>query len=63
MEGKRMTYGESRLMNLIWEFSPISSTKLTELCRKELGWKKSTSYTMRRDGQLPAGQQQRLLPG
>lgn len=46
MEGKRMTYGESRLMNLIWEFAPISSTKLTELCRKELGWKKSTSYTM-----------------
>ena len=31
MEGKRMTYGESRLMNLIWEFAPISSTKLTEL--------------------------------
>ena len=46
MEGKRMTYAESRLMNLIWDSAPLSSTQLTELCRKELGWKKSTVYTM-----------------
>ncbi len=46
MEVKRMTYGESRLMNLIWEAEPVSSTKLTEICLRELGWKKSTAYTM-----------------
>ena len=46
MERKRLTYGEARLMHLIWEGEPLSSGALTEKCREELGWKKSTSYTM-----------------
>ena len=46
MEGKRLTYGEARLMNLIWENEPLLSGQLTETCLAELGWKKSTTYTM-----------------
>ena len=46
MDGNRLTYGEARLMELIWEASPLSSGKLTELALRELGWKKSTTYTM-----------------
>ena len=46
METKRLTYGETRLMQLIWEHAPLLSSQLTELCLRELGWKKSTTYTM-----------------
>ena len=46
MEGKRLTYGETRLMQLIWDNEPLPSSRLTEICLRELGWKKSTTYTM-----------------
>ena len=46
MEGNRLTYGETRLMHLIWEHAPLLSNQLTEICLRELGWKKSTTYTM-----------------
>lgn len=31
---------------LIWENEPITSGELVKLCEKELGWKKSTTYTV-----------------
>jgi predicted transcriptional regulator len=46
MEHKRLTYGEARLMQLIWDGEPLASGALTDKCLQELGWKKSTSYTM-----------------
>ena len=46
MEGNRLTYGETRLMHLIWNHAPLPSSQLTEICLRELGWKKSTTYTM-----------------
>ena len=46
MDRKRLTYGEARLMQLIWDGEPLPSGTLVELCLHELGWKKSTSYTM-----------------
>ncbi len=46
MEGNRLTYAETRLMHLIWDHAPLPSNKLTEICLQELGWKKSTTYTM-----------------
>ena len=46
MENSRLTYGESRLMQLVWEHAPLLSNRLTEICLRELGWKKSTTYTM-----------------
>ena len=46
MDGNRLTYGERRLMQLVWENEPLPSGQLTEICLRELGWKKSTTYTM-----------------
>lgn len=33
-------------MNLIWEREPINSTELVKLAMEELGWKKSTTFTV-----------------
>ncbi len=45
MEHKRLSYGESRFLEVIWENQPVPSGKLVELCREKLGWQKSTTYT------------------
>lgn len=37
---------EYRFMSIIWEHSPVSSTELVRLAQEELGWKKSTTYTV-----------------
>ncbi len=40
--------GEYRLMEVIWENEPVNSTALAGLCQAQLGWKKSTTYTVLR---------------
>lgn len=45
MDRKRLSYGESRFLEVIWESEPVPSGKLVELCREKLGWQKSTTYT------------------
>ena len=45
MEGKRLSLGESRFLDIIWSREPVASGTLVELCREKLGWKKSTTYT------------------
>ena len=45
MEAKRLSYGEGRFLDLIWDNEPVPSGRLVELCREKLGWKKSTTYT------------------
>lgn len=37
---------ELKFMNIIWDNAPINSTKLVSLASDELGWKKSTTYTV-----------------
>jgi predicted transcriptional regulator len=37
---------EYKFMNIIWENSPIPSSELVKLANEELGWKKSTTYTV-----------------
>ena len=39
---------ESRFADIIWSNEPISSSNLVKLCEKELGWKKSTTFTVLR---------------
>lgn len=46
MEIKRLFEGESRFLNIIWAHEPVASGELVRLCQAELGWKKSTTYTM-----------------
>lgn len=42
----RLFDGEYRLMKLVWEHEPVRSMELARLCLKELGWKKSTCFTV-----------------
>lgn len=37
---------EAKFAGLIWDNEPVSSGQLVKLCEKELGWKKSTTYTV-----------------
>ena len=46
MKNLKLCESDLRFMQLVWEHEPINSSKLVELCSKELGWKKSTTYTM-----------------
>ena len=41
-----LTEAEEKFAELLWANVPINSTLLVGLCEKELGWKKSTTYTM-----------------
>lgn len=46
MEHLRLAEGEYRFARIVWDNEPIPSGKLVELSQKELGWKKSTTYTV-----------------
>ena len=37
---------EGRFADLIWQNEPLSSSLLAKLAEEELGWKKSTAYTV-----------------
>lgn len=37
---------ESKFADIVWRNEPLSSRALVELCQQELGWKKSTTYTV-----------------
>ena len=46
MDERKLGVVESRFADLIWENEPLSSGALVRLCEDELGWKKSTTYTV-----------------
>ena len=48
MERIKLFDAEYRLMEIVWELEPLSSTELYKACLPRLGWKKSTTYTMLR---------------
>jgi len=35
-----------KFMMIVWKHAPINSGELVTLCNKQLGWKKSTTYTV-----------------
>lgn len=39
---------QTKFAEIIWEHEPIASGKLVKICEQELGWKKSTTYTVLR---------------
>ncbi len=41
-----LTNSEEKFAQLLWENEPIASGELVKLVQKELGWKKSTTYTV-----------------
>lgn len=42
----RLAEAEFRFMNIVWDNEPVASGNLVKLCRDQLGWKKSTTYTV-----------------
>ena len=48
MDEYRLGAVESRFAEIIWNNEPLSSGALVKLCLEELGWKKSTTYTVLR---------------
>ena len=46
MEDLHLGAVEARFADLIWMYEPLSSRALVTLCGEELGWKKSTTYTV-----------------
>lgn len=43
---ERIYESEYRFLCILWEAEPIASPKLVQLCNEQLGWKKSTTYTV-----------------
>lgn len=37
---------ESRFADIVWEHAPLTTGELIKLCEKELGWKRTTTYTV-----------------
>ena len=46
MEPMKLYESEYRFAQLVWDHEPLTSGQLAALCREELGWKKSTAYTV-----------------
>ncbi|MGF7143265.1 putative transcriptional regulator [Anaerotaenia torta] len=46
MENYKLYDAEYKFTSLIWDNEPINSTELVRLCADQLGWKKSTTYTV-----------------
>jgi predicted transcriptional regulator len=45
MEELKLCGSDYRFMRIVWDFEPVSSGALVQLCAEKLGWKKSTVYT------------------
>ena len=48
MSDIKMGFVESKFAEIIWENEPLNSGKLVEICKENLNWKKSTTYTVLR---------------
>ena len=42
----RLGMVESRFADLVWEYAPLSTRQLVEICAQELNWKRTTTYTV-----------------
>ncbi len=45
-KGNALTAAEEKLAGILWRAAPLTSPELVALAGKELGWKKSTTYTV-----------------
>lgn len=46
MDNFKLCDSDYRFMMIVWEHAPVNSGELVKLCANELGWKKSTTYTV-----------------
>lgn len=45
METPKVFESEYRFCLILWEHEPVRSSELVALCREQLGWKPTTTYT------------------
>ncbi len=46
MAAPKVFESEYRFCLLLWKHEPINSTKLAKICKEELGWSRTTTYTV-----------------
>ena len=46
MNTPKVFESEYRFCLILWEHAPIKSSELVNLCREQLGWKPTTTYTV-----------------
>lgn len=46
METPKVFESEYRFCLILWEHEPVTGRELVQLCREQLGWKQSTTYTV-----------------
>ena len=46
MDTPKVFESEYRFCLILWEIEPVKSSKLVELCKEQLGWKPTTTYTV-----------------
>lgn len=46
METPKIFESEYRFCLILWEYEPITAVELVKLCQEQLGWKRTTTYTV-----------------
>ena len=46
METPKIFESEYRFCLIMWEREPVTSSELVKLCQEQLGWKRTTTYTV-----------------
>jgi len=46
MKSPKVFESEYRFCLLLWKHEPINSTKLAQICKDELGWSRTTTFTV-----------------
>ncbi|MBR3598144.1 MAG: BlaI/MecI/CopY family transcriptional regulator [Clostridia bacterium] len=46
METPKIFESEYRFCLILWEHEPVKSSELVKLCKEQLGWKPTTTYTV-----------------
>ena len=46
MEIPKIHESEYRFCLIMWEHEPVSAVELVKLCQEQLGWKRTTTYTV-----------------
>lgn len=46
METPKIFESEYRFCLILWEHAPVTAVELVKLCQNQLGWKRTTTYTV-----------------
>lgn len=46
MDIPKIAEGEYRFCLIMWEHEPVTAAELARLCQEQLGWKRTTTYTV-----------------